>query len=105
MTAIDVRGLRKTYRGHEAVRGIDLTVARGEVFALLGPNGAGKTTTTEILEGHRRRDGGGGGSGHGRPAVAGPDRDRPAGHRRRRRPDGVRDGAARRRPLPRPAPG
>jgi ABC-2 type transport system ATP-binding protein len=58
MTAIDVRGLRKTYRGHEAVRGIDLTVARGEVFALLGPNGAGKTTTTEILEGHRRRDAG-----------------------------------------------
>jgi ABC-2 type transport system ATP-binding protein len=58
MTAIEVSGLRKSYRGHEAVRGIDLTVARGEVFALLGPNGAGKTTTTEILEGHRRRDGG-----------------------------------------------
>ena len=58
MTAIDVRGLRKTYGEHEAVRGIDLTVDRGEVFALLGPNGAGKTTTTEILEGHRRRNGG-----------------------------------------------
>jgi ABC-2 type transport system ATP-binding protein len=58
MDAIEVRGLRKTYRGHEAVRGIDLTVARGEVFALLGPNGAGKTTTVEILEGHRRRSGG-----------------------------------------------
>ncbi|MGK5678288.1 ABC transporter ATP-binding protein [Actinoplanes sp. URMC 104] len=58
MTAIEVRGLRKAYRGHEVVRGIDLDVARGEVFALLGPNGAGKTTTVEILEGHRRRDGG-----------------------------------------------
>jgi ABC-2 type transport system ATP-binding protein len=58
MTAIDVQGLHKTYRGHQAVRGIDLAVARGEVFALLGPNGAGKTTTVEILEGHRRRDGG-----------------------------------------------
>ncbi|MGX6603009.1 ABC transporter ATP-binding protein [Micromonosporaceae bacterium Da 78-11] len=58
MTAIEVSGLRKTYRGHEAVRGIDLSVARGEVFALLGPNGAGKTTTVEILEGHRRRSGG-----------------------------------------------
>ncbi len=58
MTAIEVRGLTKTYRGHEVVRGIDLDVARGEVFALLGPNGAGKTTTTEILEGHRRRDSG-----------------------------------------------
>src|SRR5690348_6415930 len=58
MDAIEVRGLRKTYKGHEAVRGIDLTVSRGEVFALLGPNGAGKTTTVEILEGHRRRTGG-----------------------------------------------
>ncbi|GAA3027065.1 ABC transporter ATP-binding protein [Actinokineospora globicatena] len=58
MNAIEVRGLRKTYGGHTAVAGVDLTVAEGEVFALLGPNGAGKTTTTEILEGHRRRDGG-----------------------------------------------
>jgi ABC-2 type transport system ATP-binding protein len=58
MDVIEVSGLRKTYRGHEAVRGIDLSVPRGEVFALLGPNGAGKTTTVEILEGHRRRSGG-----------------------------------------------
>src|SRR3954451_8952054 len=58
MDAIEVRALRKTYKGHEAVRGIDLTVRWGEVFALLGPNGAGKTTTVEILEGHRRRDSG-----------------------------------------------
>src|SRR3954469_13468641 len=58
MNAIEVTGLRKSYRGHEAVAGIDLAVARGEVFALLGPNGAGKTTTVEILEGHRRRSGG-----------------------------------------------
>ena len=56
--AIEVRGLRKSYGSTEAVRGIDLTVAHGEVFALLGPNGAGKTTTIEILEGHRDRDGG-----------------------------------------------
>jgi ABC-2 type transport system ATP-binding protein len=41
-----------------AVRGIDLTVERGQIFALLGPNGAGKTTTVEILEGYRSRDGG-----------------------------------------------
>jgi ABC-2 type transport system ATP-binding protein len=40
------------------VRGIDLDVRRGEVFAFLGPNGAGKTTTVEILEGFRRRTGG-----------------------------------------------
>jgi len=58
MTAIEVHGLRKSYGGREVVAGIDLNVAGGEVFALLGPNGAGKTTTVEILEGHRRRDGG-----------------------------------------------
>ena len=56
--ALEVRGLRKSYGAHEAVRGIDLRVERGEVFALLGPNGAGKTTTVEILEGHRQRSGG-----------------------------------------------
>jgi ABC-2 type transport system ATP-binding protein len=56
--AIEVRGLRKSYGAVEAVRGIDLSVSEGEVFALLGPNGAGKTTTVEILEGFRSRDGG-----------------------------------------------
>lgn len=58
LPAIEVRGLRKSYGAVEAVRGIDLSVSRGEVFALLGPNGAGKTTTVEILEGHRDRTGG-----------------------------------------------
>jgi ABC-2 type transport system ATP-binding protein len=56
--AIEVSGLRKAYGEHEAVRGIDFAVRRGEVFGLLGPNGAGKTTTVEILEGHRPRTGG-----------------------------------------------
>jgi ABC-2 type transport system ATP-binding protein len=53
-----VRSLCKRYGEHEAVRGIDIAVARGEVFGLLGPNGAGKTTTVEILEGYRARSGG-----------------------------------------------
>ena len=56
--AISVAGLRKRYGEVDAVRGIDLSVETGEVFALLGPNGAGKTTTVEILEGYRERDGG-----------------------------------------------
>jgi ABC-2 type transport system ATP-binding protein len=53
-----VKGLSKRYGEHEAVRGIDIMVKRGEVFGLLGPNGAGKTTTVEILEGYRARSGG-----------------------------------------------
>jgi ABC-2 type transport system ATP-binding protein len=51
--AVAISGLRKSFHvsGHtiDAVRGIDLTVAEGEIFGLLGPNGAGKTTTLRIL--------------------------------------------------------
>src|SRR5689334_17218901 len=64
--AVMVRDLRKNYQHVAAVRGIDLEISRGEVFALLGPNGAGKTTTVEILEGFRRRD-------HGTVDVLGED--------------------------------
>jgi len=56
--AIEVHGLCKRYGDYEALRGIDISVRRGEVFGLLGPNGAGKTTTVEILEGYRQRSGG-----------------------------------------------
>lgn len=56
--AISVRNLRKSYGDFEAVGGVDLEVAAGEVFGLLGPNGAGKTTTIEILEGLRSRSDG-----------------------------------------------
>jgi len=64
--AVMVRDLRKSYQEVAAVRGIDLEISRGEVFALLGPNGAGKTTTVEILEGFRHRD-------HGTVDVLGED--------------------------------
>jgi ABC-2 type transport system ATP-binding protein len=75
--AIEVEGLRTAYGDHEAVRGIDFAVRRGEVFGLLGPNGAGKTTTVEILEGYRARSG-------GRVSVLGHDPgERPAGLRER----------------------
>jgi len=55
---ISISGLRMSYGEVEAVRGIDLEVMPGEIFAFLGPNGAGKTTTVEILEGYRKRSGG-----------------------------------------------
>jgi ABC-2 type transport system ATP-binding protein len=55
---VAVRGLRKSYGDHEAVRGVDFEIARGTVFGLLGPNGAGKTTIVEILEGYRTRSAG-----------------------------------------------
>lgn len=58
MGVIDVANLTKSYGDVEAVKGIDLAVEAGEVFALLGPNGAGKSTTVEILEGHRTRTSG-----------------------------------------------
>jgi ABC-2 type transport system ATP-binding protein len=58
VTAVAVGDLRKSYGGHEALRGISFEIRVGEVFSLLGPNGAGKTTTIEILEGYRHRDGG-----------------------------------------------
>ncbi|MFC8798794.1 ABC transporter ATP-binding protein [Promicromonospora sp. NPDC057138] len=61
--AVRVRGLRKRYGNpragyKDAVAGLDLDVAPGEIVAVLGPNGAGKTTTVEILEGFRDRDDG-----------------------------------------------
>jgi ABC-2 type transport system ATP-binding protein len=57
-TAIAIRGLRKSYKKAEVLKGIDLEVRRGEIFALLGSNGAGKTTTIKILATLLRADSG-----------------------------------------------
>ena len=51
MSALAVRGLRKSYGTAEVVGGVDLAVAPGECFGLLGPNGAGKTTTLKLCLG------------------------------------------------------
>lgn len=51
MTAIETEGLRKKFRGVNAVNGIDLSVPEGAIFGFLGPNGAGKTTTIRLLLG------------------------------------------------------
>jgi ABC-2 type transport system ATP-binding protein len=59
---VELRGVEKTYSGAggpvPAVRGIDLTIARGETVALLGPNGAGKSTTIDTVLGLQRPDSG-----------------------------------------------
>jgi ABC-2 type transport system ATP-binding protein len=47
--AISVRGLTKSYKDVEVLRGVDFTVERGSILALLGSNGAGKTTVVNIL--------------------------------------------------------
>ena len=73
--AITVTGLRKSYGKAAVLRGIDLAVTEGTIFALLGPNGAGKTTAVRILSTLIPADG-------GRACVAGHD---VAGD-----PDGVR---------------
>lgn len=50
MKALEIAGLKKTYaNGHEALKGIDLSVTQGDFFALLGPNGAGKSTAIGII--------------------------------------------------------
>src|SRR5271166_3117712 len=56
--AIQVKGLRKSYKATEVLKGVDFEVQRGEIFALLGSNGAGKTTTINILATLLQPDGG-----------------------------------------------
>lgn len=55
---IHVRGLEKSFKQLKVLRGVDIDVARGSIFALLGSNGAGKTTVVKILATLLRADGG-----------------------------------------------
>jgi ABC-2 type transport system ATP-binding protein len=56
--AIEVHGLQKSFKGLDVLRGVDLDVTRGSIFALLGSNGAGKTTVVKILSTLLKRDAG-----------------------------------------------
>lgn len=58
MTALDLRGLRKSYGSTVAVDGVDLTVPAGSFYGLVGPNGAGKTTLLSMAVGLLRPDAG-----------------------------------------------
>lgn len=55
---IEVRGLTKSFGEFQALKGLDLSVSRGEVHGFLGPNGAGKSTTIRVLLGLLKADGG-----------------------------------------------
>ncbi|WP_010499714.1 ABC transporter ATP-binding protein [Paenibacillus elgii] len=56
--AIEVKGLRKSFKDTEVLTGVDFEVKQGEIFALLGSNGAGKTTIVRILTTLLKQDGG-----------------------------------------------
>lgn len=58
LVLLEARGLRKSFGDHEVLRGIDLTLRRGEVVALIGPSGSGKTTLLRALNGLEIADGG-----------------------------------------------
>lgn len=53
---INVKGVWKSFKTVQAVKGIDLNIPKGQFVALLGPNGAGKTTLVEMIEGIQKPD-------------------------------------------------
>ena len=55
---IEVRGVTRKFGEIEALRGIDLTIDKGELFAFIGPDGAGKTTLFRMITGDEQPDSG-----------------------------------------------
>ena len=58
INTLDVRGLRKAYKGRDVVKDVTLHIESGEVIGLLGPNGAGKTTSFYMIVGLVKSDAG-----------------------------------------------
>ena len=57
-TVIEVKGVFKSFKAVQAVRGVDLNIPKGQFVSILGPNGAGKTTLVEMIEGIQKPDAG-----------------------------------------------
>ena len=55
---LDIKGLEKTFPGVRALKGVNLTVNKGEIHALMGENGAGKSTLIKVLTGIYQKNGG-----------------------------------------------
>ena len=53
-SVVRTEGLSKSYKGVDALKGLDLDVPEHSIFGFLGPNGAGKTTTIKLLQGPSR---------------------------------------------------
>lgn len=58
MNAIEIRGLKKTFRGLHAVDGLNMTVPVGAIYGFIGENGSGKSTTEKLICGHLVPNGG-----------------------------------------------
>lgn len=55
---LEIKGLEKTFPGVRALKGVNLTVGKGEVHSLMGENGAGKSTLIKVLTGIYQKNGG-----------------------------------------------
>lgn len=58
MNAIEIRGLKKSFRGMYALNGLDMTVPVGAIYGFIGENGSGKSTTEKLICGHLVSNGG-----------------------------------------------